>query len=88
MSRGASRDLKRQSGARAECFDRQLQNFWVERICKIPQGKTIEVWLTPRWTLTTRYLPMSKRVGTEAGYTRACELSWFREDCFEALEGR
>lgn len=88
MSRGASRDVRGQAGRRTMAFEVALEHFWTDRICKLPPGKRIEVWLTPRWSLSTRYLPMSRRVGGEGGYTRACPLSWFREDAFEALEGR
>lgn len=77
-----------EAGARAEAFDRRLQDFWAERICTLRAGQRVEVWLTPRWSLSTRYVPMSVRVGGPGGYSRGCELRWFRDDCFEALEGR
>jgi hypothetical protein len=84
VSRGA-RPGGGKLGSRAAAVEIEIEVFWCERIDRLPEGKRVQVWLTPRRFLSLTKHPGSVPVGT--GYTRACELSWFREDCFEALEG-
>jgi hypothetical protein len=72
-------------GSRAAAFEIEIEVFWCDRIARLPPGKRVQVWLTPRRFLALTKHPGSVPVGT--GYTRACELAWFREDAFEALEG-
>jgi hypothetical protein len=84
VSRGASITASGRKAATA--FEVEIENFWVDRLCKLAPGKVAPVWLTPRWTLTTRYVPLSVRVGGSV-YNREIALGDFREDCFEALQG-
>jgi hypothetical protein len=86
MSRGVPvRKVNDQVGKRASSFEVEIETFWCSRLCRLPPGKRVEVYLTPGWFLTITRKPDYARVGT---YTKACELAWFREDCFEALESR
>lgn len=67
-------------------FEIEIEEFWCARICRLPPGKTIEVWLGPDWTLSVMERPNRVRVGGSF-YNREVTLRDFRDDCFEALEG-
>lgn len=63
-------------------FEVEIETLWV-KLTRLRPGKAVEVWLTPRWVLATRYSPMSEQVGT---YSSAVTLAQLREDSFWTLE--
>lgn len=84
MTRGAQITASQSKAVVA--FEVEVETMWV-KLTRLRPGKVANVWLTPRWVLSMSHRPMSVQVGGSP-YSRDVPLSWFRQDCFDALDGR